>query len=350
MPRFRTGPAIVFSLLVLLNLGHAQSIGRGAGSPVSLAVRITWDNDRPARLPLYVQLVAAGGAPVASGYTDIDGRLGLGQVTPGYYRVYVSGQGIQNQEEQFYVEAGQSDQVQIVHVHAAEKGAAASTHPQGVVAVADLKVPKQARKEFDKGNREATRKNWTAALEDFQAAIRDYPPYARAYNNLGFVLVQVGDVAGARAAFQKAIEVNDHYAHAYVNLGHLLYNLGDYAGAESAMSKAVAVDPRNLEALMGLASAQLSLGEYAQSADNALKVETLEQVSCDPQCPSGPEAGGHHPASHFIAGKALALSHKVREAAEQFKRYLSESPDGPLATQAVGELNSLERGAKPQSP
>ena len=344
MPHLRVRPAV---FLLLCGVACAQLMGRRSEHAIDLAVRVTWENDRPAQGHYYVQLLTNFGVPMTSGYTDDTGRLGLGQVSGGYYRIHVSGDGIRDEEEQIYIDPNDAFYLATVHVRpAAGENRSATGAP--TVAAVDLNVPKKARQEFDKGNREANRKDWKAAEEHFRAAIREYPQYAMAYNNLGIVLFQAGDPAGARAAFQKALDLNDHYGQAYVNLGRLLYTQGDPAGAASLMDKALSADPRNFDALIVLASAQLQMGEYAQSAETALKVHALQQPGCPAPCPPGPGAAtDHYSVAHFIAGKALELSHKPRQAAEQFKLYLAEDPSGPLAVQARSELASVEKEPPP---
>lgn len=347
MSRFPTASALV--LLTLLGNASGQVLERHRDHPVDLAVRVTWDNDRPVQQHIYVQLLTNFGVPLTSGYTDDNGRLGMGQVSGGYYRLHVSGEGIREEEEQFYVDPNDGYYVESIRVHAV--GPDTPRVASGTVAVTDLDIPKAARREFEKGNQEGSRKDWKAAVAHFQAAIREYPRYAMAYNNLGIALIQSGDAAGARAAFQKALDINDHYGQAYVNLGRLLYSQNDNAEAESLMKKALSGDPRNLDALIILASAELRLGEYSLSADNARKVHDLQQPGCASPCLHSPAAAtDHYSVAHFIAGTALKLSARRQDAEEQFKLYLTEMPDGPLAGQARAELISLEKGEKPPSP
>lgn len=346
----RSPAAALLVVISLLGTAAAQRRNHGRDHPVELSVRVTWENDHPAKAHLYIQLLTSFGVPVTSGYTDDNGRLGMGEVSGGYYRLHVSGQDIQDADQQFYIDPFDAFHQETIHVRPAGPGEAHSAPGGATVAVTDLNVPKTARKEFDKGNQEATRKNWKAAEEHFRGAIQEYPPYAMAYNNLGIVLFQAGDPAGARVAFEKALAINDHYSQAYVNLGRLLYTQDDDADAESLMDKALSVDPRNLDALIVLASAQLRRGEFLQSADNALKVHALQQPGCASPCLQAPAGTDHYSVAHFIAGKALEASHQQQRAEEQFKLYLSENPDGPLAAQARAELTSLQRSGKAPTP
>ena len=352
MPRLRPGPVLIFFLVLLPTVAWTQWSRRSRALPVSLVVRVVGEDERPAGARCFVQVTTGFGVPVASGYTDPEGRLTVGSVPGGSYRVHVSGEGIQDQEEQFYLTPDGGYQVQTVHVRREEgRGGRPAPGTPPTVSVAELKVPKKARKELDQGNQEAKREHWAQAEAHFRAAIREYPQYAMAYNNLGIMRFQAGDPAGARAAFEKAVEINDRYAQAYVNLGRLLYSAGDNAGAENLMTKLLSFDPRNLDALIVLAAAQLRLGEFTQSAENALRVHTPEEANCLLPCVQEPATLPNHPSvAHFIAGRALESSHKIGEAEEQFRLYLAETPDGPLAAQVRAELKSLQKIEPPPAP
>ena len=67
-------------------------------------------------------------------------------------------------------------------------------------------------------------------------------------NNLGRVLQDLGDLAGARAAFERALAIDeaafgpDHpnVAIRVNNLGMVLQDMGDLAGARAAFERALA--------------------------------------------------------------------------------------------------------------
>ena len=80
----------------------------------------------------------------------------------------------------------------------------------------------------------------------------DHPNVATDVNNLGGVLQDLGDLAGARAAFERALAIDerafgpDHpnVATDVNNLGSVLQDLGDLAGARAAFERALAIDER----------------------------------------------------------------------------------------------------------
>ena len=77
----------------------------------------------------------------------------------------------------------------------------------------------------------------------------DHPDVARDVNNLGSVLCDLGELAGARAAFERALAIDeavygpDHpdVARDVNNLGNVLCDLGDLAGARAAFERALRI-------------------------------------------------------------------------------------------------------------
>ena len=75
-------------------------------------------------------------------------------------------------------------------------------------------------------------------------------------NNLGSVLKDLGDLAGARAAYERALKIDeaafgpDHpnVASDVNNLGSVLKDLGDLAGARAAFERALSIFEKFLPA------------------------------------------------------------------------------------------------------
>jgi tetratricopeptide (TPR) repeat protein len=71
------------------------------------------------------------------------------------------------------------------------------------------------------------------------------PQFAQAHSNLGKLLDERGDKAGAEAAYRAAIAADPQQADAHYNLGALLDERGDKAGAETAYRTAIAAGPEH---------------------------------------------------------------------------------------------------------
>jgi len=59
-------------------------------------------------------------------------------------------------------------------------------------------------------------------VESYKKAIEIDPKHAKAYNNMGFALSNLGRKEEAVASYKKAIEIDPNNANAYNNMGFAL--------------------------------------------------------------------------------------------------------------------------------
>ncbi|RME01064.1 MAG: tetratricopeptide repeat protein [Deltaproteobacteria bacterium] len=83
----------------------------------------------------------------------------------------------------------------------------------------------------------------TAAIENYRAAIRRYPPYARAMNNLALLYWKRKAYDEAERWLRRAIETDPTHAEARFNLGVLLSETKRHEEAIAAFLSALEVDP-----------------------------------------------------------------------------------------------------------
>lgn len=77
------------------------------------------------------------------------------------------------------------------------------------------------------------------SLDAFDEAVRLDPRNAKAHNNRGSALEQLGRVAEAEHAFRRAQEVDPTLPQPYINLGHLLEQRGARAEAAAIYTRAI---------------------------------------------------------------------------------------------------------------
>ena len=85
--------------------------------------------------------------------------------------------------------------------------------------------------------------NYGAAIERQRARVTAEPTNAGARNDLGNLLVLVGDFAGAEAAYREAIAIEPKRAATHFNLGLLLQERGDHATAMLQFRKTIDLAP-----------------------------------------------------------------------------------------------------------
>ncbi len=95
----------------------------------------------------------------------------------------------------------------------------------------------------------------------YKAATKKAPQDFRAYNNLGKLAYQAGDLDKAEGYFKKALSIDPNSAETNMNLGLIALTKGDKAAAESYLGKASGAEGLN-EALGNL---YIEKGQYEQA-------------------------------------------------------------------------------------
>ncbi|HSA93036.1 MAG TPA: tetratricopeptide repeat protein [Terriglobales bacterium] len=321
-------------LLFLLSLGlaaQASAQARQFGTTgASVRVQVTFTDDRPASARLKVELVTSGSeVQLNTAFTDDNGVCEFGGVRPGTYRVRVSGIGIRETVGRvFSISRGQATHFEYLPVERVGENEVTQTSTTATVAAADLNVPGKARKEYEKGGEAMEKGNWEGARVRFEEAIRLYPQYAAAHNDLGVVYMNTGQTEKGREMFETAVRLNDRYARAYRNLGILHFHEKSYPMAETSLQKALAGDPLDVQTLTMLAQVQLLLHKPLEAATTATRVHDLphEQfVAC-----------------HLIAARAYELLNKETDAMAEYTIFLKESPQNPNAPKVRAALDALK--------
>ncbi len=302
------------------------SINRGGD--VRLEIQIVDENSRPVQAQALVEVTSFGSVNVRS-YTNPDGRATFTVKGGTTYRVQASGADFKSDNDSFEILDGEMFHRETVTVKRVVDANAKPGAPGGMVAAAQLNVPEKARKEYDKGLDAFRDKKCDKAIEHFEKAIKDYPQFDMALNNLGVCAMQEGDVNRARDAFQRAVAANDRNSAASRNLGRiLLVNDKDPTHAREMFTKSLSADPRSGETLTLLAYSDLQTGDMDGALANARKVHS-----------SAPK--DQFPFAHLIAGRVLERRGDRDGAAAEYRTYLQEAentPDAQVAKEGLARL------------
>jgi tetratricopeptide (TPR) repeat protein len=120
------------------------------------------------------------------------------------------------------------------------------------------------------GNVQTRFRNWQSAADFYQAAIQQpLLPKLKlgAYNNLGSLLLGVGDLATAKQAYETVLQIDPSFAIGNYNLGTTLKALGDLSGAIACYQKAIYLNPDYAEAYQNLGVALWKLGDVTASIE-----------------------------------------------------------------------------------
>jgi tetratricopeptide (TPR) repeat protein len=325
--------SILLWALVILSLAaqgqedSAQGGVPGSSMPTEIRVEIRTVDGRATDLRLEVELLQSNvpGPAVDTAYSDSTGRATLTARRGGYYKLRVSGIGIEESfSDDFRVYLG-VPQYQSVAVRV--KAQAEKTPPGGVVSGTHLRIPNRARKEHTKAVEAAREGKWERAVEHLQKAISNYPQYDAAYTLLGLIYSDRADSQRAREAFAKAAEINPQNALATRSLGRILLDDQKHAEAQVLLEHSLSVEANNPESLTLLAKLFLQSGRFPQALATARKVHLLPHQK--------------FAASHLIAARALEQMNDPEGAAAEYELFRSESP----AASAAEQVRSIARAS-----
>jgi tetratricopeptide (TPR) repeat protein len=264
--------------------------------------------------------------PVIEGVANDECEVEFDNVPAGTYYLTVLGQNVINTDDVITAAVGSTDfEVRVRRPHQPEGTAGVAASPS--VSVADLGIPRNAQKEFDKANELIGRQDFSKAIRCLNRAIAIYPAYAGAYNNLGVIYARLGDRTREREVLQKAISINDHFAPAYVNLGRMNLGSGDFPGAASVLSKASSFDPTDAMTLVLLTFAEFKDRRPDQAIETSRKAHALK---------------GEHAFVHLIAARVFEEKRDAANAITELEVFLKEEPAGPRADIARKELAALQ--------
>lgn len=94
-----------------------------------------------------------------------------------------------------------------------------------------------------KADNYANKKMYDLALKEFEKAVELNPKDFVAYNNIGILYKQQGQIKKAMEKYAKALEMNPSYPLTYNNIGNIYLESGQYDAAIRFYKKAITLDP-----------------------------------------------------------------------------------------------------------
>jgi tetratricopeptide (TPR) repeat protein len=251
------------------------------------------------------------------------GRFQFSGVTPGTYELILLNA---NQEP--------ADR-EIVAVHAFTstvqlrmKQPEQPARPGGAISVQRLshKVPKQARKEHDKGRKERQGKNPAAAEAHYLNALAADPRYLDAANDLGVLYYVQSRYAESHRVLEQALTIDPHDATILANLSATLMALKRYPEAEDFAHRAVRMSPTLTRSRYLLGLSRLAQEKYGPETQALLE-----------------EAAQLIPHARLGLARMFTLQGDKESARVQLESYLAAKSQRPAGnrTQVESWLKSL---------
>ena len=109
----------------------------------------------------------------------------------------------------------------------------------------ELLIPPKAIKELQRSQRDYSSGNVQASARHLENALKLYPNYLQARNNLGAQYIELHEYERAISELQKATQMNPNIVQPFNNLGVAFFLLRRYPEAETAARRALSLDPQN---------------------------------------------------------------------------------------------------------
>ena len=199
------------------------------------------------------------------------------------------------------------------------------------ISVTSLLVPDGARKEFEKGDKDARRNHLDTATQHMEKAVAQYDKYAAAWNALGKLYAANHEAEKSQQAFEKAIAADPHYIPPYLSLADQELQDQEFVLAVETAGKALDMDP------------SIGVANFIQAIAN-FKLHRLDAAEKSAQMA---EKGEHENMEdlHALHAEILLEKHDYPNAAAQMRAYLKEFPKGRFADQMKNELHQIEESA-----
>jgi tetratricopeptide (TPR) repeat protein len=182
----------------------------------------------------------------------------------------------------------------------------AAKAPPGTVSLSQLshKVPKEARKQFEKSLKAKKKGRVDESIACLEKALEIDPDYMEAHVNLAAALLRKGQTSEAMLHLERAIELDPASGPAFLNLAIAYLEQGRPEDAERAARQAYKLDPTNPKPRYILA---LALKELKQEDEALRLLSTVEDEI---------------PRARVSAARILAERGQNADAADELRQYL----------------------------
>ena len=306
-PRVAT---IAASLVFFCPVGFAQSAATASDRMGKIQIRVRDRINEEQLAQVRVQLIRFPDGFVAEQFTGSDGSVQFSGLSIATFTVRASCPGYEPGEAQIDLLSNDRT-LQSVDI-ALMPSRRESGVPSGVVAAEALKVPDNAKKEFERGSRLLNeKKDFSRSIAAFQRAIAAYPSYADAYFMMGAAQMQASDASGAEASLRKAIMLDAHRTAPYYPLALLLFAQHRYAEEAELLLKAQKLDPTDWRWPFELARCHAQQGQW----ESALRyvVAASESIRVPPKV-------------HLLMADIYANSDHPREAVKELELFAKLDP------------------------
>ncbi|MGA9773265.1 MAG: tetratricopeptide repeat protein [Blastocatellia bacterium] len=208
----------------------------------------------------------------------------------------------------------------------------AAARPVGTVDVASAAVPEEARNLYKDALDSAQAGESKKAIEQLNAAIKIYPGFMSALNELGVQHMRLKQYDRSENAFQEALKIAPQAFTPHLNYGILLMMKKDFVKAATQLQRAAQIDGSSAAAHLNLGKAFVNLAIY-----NKAEKELQQAIGI-----GGEESIEAH---RYLAMAYIEMGESVR-AVSALEKYLSLSPKAKDADKIREIIKQLRSQAK----
>jgi hypothetical protein len=192
-------------------------------------------------------------------------------------------------------------------------------------------APKAAQKSLQKGRDAVFKRQYAEGEAELKRAVNAYPQYAEAWNELGGVLEAERKTLEARNAYIEAISCDAKFATPYLNLARLSATEKNWQDAVERSQALAKLNPSAFpQGYYYEAVAEYNLRQYDRSFESALKAVTLDTRH-------------RFPLAEDLLGVLYAERGDYKSAAEEYRNYLRDAPEGAKISGTKSRLAEVEK-------
>jgi tetratricopeptide (TPR) repeat protein len=312
MKRVHVAAGLAAALLLSAPAGWAQSTGAVRG-------RVLDDKGQPVPEAIVTLEFQGGVTRKFDTKTNKKGEFTQVGLVPGGYRITANKEGFQGTYLDTRVSLGEP--VQLPDFKLTSRAAAA--------AEAD-KANSALRETFAKANQLSNEGKSDEAIAAYNEVLAKNPQIAEAHYNIGFLLSQKKDWAGAEAAYKKALEVRPGYSEATTALARVYQDSGQAAKAAEMLAKAATDNPTDAKTHFNLGVFYLNSGRADEAAAAFTKAKEIDPANAE---------------VYYYLGTLGVGQNKIPEAIANLEKYLSMNPTN---AQNVATAQGLLQALKPK--
>ena len=212
-------------------------------------------------------------------------------------------------------------------------------HVEGTsISVTSALAPASAKKAFEKARDEEKKGKSSQAEQSLEKAVRIYPKFAVAWNELGRLQLEKHDAVAAKHSFEQAVAADPKYVNPYNNLAALAFQAGEWQQVAKITNQLLSLNPVNFPR----AYFYNGVAEYYLGDTEAAEKMTRQGIRVD---------DAHDvPQLQYLLGIILIKKQQYQQASEQLEQYLNRAKEPAEIEQAKKQLAEIERLSATQTP